>query len=77
MAQIQFKATRKNSLSASGYRQIEKSGDLSFDDAADSDDVILLRLQDKGGGKVIIDCDKATGVFSIKFPDGVFELSND
>lgn len=61
---IKFKATlRKHD---SGYARIEKSGDLDFDKMG-SDDGVLLYLKD--GGRVIIDCDFKTKVFSVKVDD--------
>lgn len=70
--QIKFKASRKKSRSCDGYRQIIKSGDLQYDSIEMSDDGIILLRDDyesgkKLGGRIIIDCDKKTGIFSLKF----------
>ncbi len=64
---IKFKATRRNAMSCDGYRQLVKSGDLVYDVARESDDTLIIykeSLKDQG---IIIDCDKKTGEFSIKF----------
>ncbi|MBI4029168.1 MAG: hypothetical protein HY376_02280 [Candidatus Blackburnbacteria bacterium] len=67
MAEIIFKASRRNSGSHSGYRQIEKRGDLEHDQAGMSDDVIILYPSRIVEDKIIIDCDKKTGEFHLKF----------
>ena len=67
MAEIIFRATRRKSGSASGYRQIEKRGDLQHDQAGNSDDVIILYPDKIKDGNIIIDCDKKTGEFHLKF----------
>jgi len=59
--ELKFKATRKHAVSASNYRQIWKQGDL--DDSGESDDVINLR----DIKQIIIDCNKKTGVFTLKY----------
>lgn len=67
MREIKFKATRRSS---SGWRILEKSGDLAFDREAISGDIISLRTAN--GAKVAIDCDGKTGVYRIFFDDDVF-----
>ena len=67
MAEIIFKASRRNSGSCPGYREIIKKGDLKFDQAENSDDVIILYVDQIQRNKIIIDCDKKTGEFHLKF----------
>ena len=68
MAEIIFKATRRQSASCPGYRQIEKNGDTEHDMAQLSDDVIILYTHElKPRSRVLIDCDKKTGEFHLKF----------
>ncbi len=67
MSEIRFKATRRVSSSSGSYREIVKSGDLKFDWAGDSDDVINIPKEAISGQRIIIDCNKETGEFSIKF----------
>lgn len=68
MSEIIFKATKRVSSSCDGYRQIEKRGDLTHDSAGLCDDVIYIpvRLLDERYA-LIIDCDKKTGEFRLKF----------
>lgn len=69
---IKFKATRRKD--SSGYRAISKSGDIQYDQDANSHDGIWLRA--KGSRtRVMIDCDHKTGVFSLKF-DGQYFLES-
>lgn len=69
MAEIHFKATRRRD---SGYRVLEKSGDLQFDGDPNSRDGIWLTHSN--GDRTMIDCNGKTGVFSIKFVDSNFEV---
>lgn len=64
MSEIKFKATRRKH--GSGYREIEKSGDLRYDFDPNSKDGIWLHAPD-GRRLIMIDCDYKTGVFSLKF----------
>lgn len=68
MSEIIFKATKRVSSSCDGYRQIEKRGDIVHDLSGGSDDVIYLpvRILDERYA-IIIDCDKKTGEFRLKF----------
>ncbi len=66
MAEIIFKAGENNSRSCEEYREIIKSGDLEHDMLQYSDDAIILDTQ-KIGSKIIIDCDRVTGEFHLKF----------
>jgi len=70
MSEIKFKATRRKH--SSGWREIEKSGDLQFDGDRNSRDGIWL--YPKNGKRIFIDCDNATGVFRIVFDDKEFEV---
>ena len=70
MAEITFKQTRRNSGSCDGYREIKKDGDLKYDMCAISDDVINIYTKDHH--RITIDCNKKTGVFSIKFDGDKF-----
>lgn len=63
--EIKFKATRKKH--DSGWAEIQKSGDLIFDRAGDSSDVIIFYLKD--GGEVKIDCDFKTKEFRLLIDD--------
>ena len=68
MAEIIFKASRRNSGSCPGYREIIKKGDLKYDQAENSDDVIILYPNKmEAAGRIIIDCNKETGEFHLKF----------
>jgi len=69
MSEITFKATRATSRSCSTYRAIEKKGDLKYDIANTSDDVIII-YPNRDNPRITIDCNKATGEFSIKFDEG-------
>lgn len=66
MSEIIFKATRLTSRSCDSYRQIEKKGDLKYDIANNSDDVIII-YPNKDNPRITIDCNKETGEFSLKF----------
>lgn len=68
MAEIFFKATRRQSQSAEDYRQIVKRGDLGYDQSRDSDDVIHLYVEANGKTlRIGIDCNKKTGEFRLFF----------
>jgi hypothetical protein len=71
MATITFKAKKSISRSCEDYRAIDKQGDLQFDTAEGSDDVIILYGKE-GKQRITIDCNKKTGVFSLKFRDKDF-----
>jgi hypothetical protein len=74
MAKINFKAGRRSSRSCDDYREIIKSGDIKNDMAYDADDVIHIWPAD--GTRVIIDCDKKTGEFRLKFtPNPKYEIN--
>lgn len=60
---LDFKATRKNSNSCPSYRQIEKSKS-QYDLANSSDDTMVIMT--KNGTRIIVDCDKTSGVFTIQ-----------
>ena len=66
MATITFKAKKTTSNSCKDYRAIDKDGDLNYDLAHGSDDVIILYGKE-GKQRITIDCNKKTGVFSLKF----------
>ncbi len=66
MSEIRFRAGRRSSSSCSGYREIIKSGDLQLDMLEGSDDAISISKEHLTG-RIIIDCNKKTGEFSIKF----------
>ncbi len=65
MAEIKFKAGRRSSRSCSDYREIIKTGAIEHDMAFESDDVI--HIWPEANSRVIIDCNKRTGEFTIKF----------
>ena len=67
MKEIKFKASRKLSRSNKDYRKIIKSGSLEFDIDREDDDVITIREDSITGYKILIDCDKETGEFNIRF----------
>lgn len=69
---IKFKALRGSS---EGYRQIKKSGDLQYDHDMSAKDVLLLRTKDCQH-RIVIDCDKKTGEFTISF-SGEWELNSE
>lgn len=69
MGKIQFKATRR--LHDSGYRLLDKSGDLKYDQDANSRDGVWLYI--KGGGRVFVHC-KKDGTYELMFDDDKFEL---
>lgn len=73
MAEIKFKATRRKH--SSGYREIDKSGDLQYDFDPNSSDGIWIHLKDGSRTRVMIDCDHKTGVFSLKFDGDKFEVN--
>jgi len=65
--EIRFKATRRKH--DSGYRIIEKRGDMEYDADRNSKDGIWLWLPDLG--RISIDCDGKTGEFRVFFGEGV------
>ena len=67
MSVIKFKATRRSAVSCDGYKQMVKSGDLVHDLARESDDTLIIYKESLKNHCIIIDCDKETGEFSIKF----------
>ena len=71
--EIKFKATRKKH--DSGWAEIQKSGNLEFDRAGYSSDVIVCYLKD--GGEVKIDCDFKTKEFRLMISDNSLIKSND
>lgn len=62
LKQIRFKAERR--LHDSGYRVMEKSGDLEYDHRAEDSDVIDIRT--KGPTSIRIDCEK-NGTYRVFF----------
>jgi len=64
--EIIFKQSKEISSACNGYRKIEKRGDLSHDINRLSDDAILISVRELSGN-IIIDCDKKTGEFHLKF----------
>ena len=68
---IHFKATRKRSDSCEDYRQIEKEGDLRYDLASDSDDVITLYTKDNV--RIGIECNLSDGKFCVFFDGDQFK----
>ena len=66
--EIKFKATRRKH--SSGWAEIDKRGDLKFDQDP-SRDVISLYL--KSGGRINIDCDYKTKEFRLFTDDGLLQ----
>lgn len=62
MSKITFKATRR--LHDSGYRVLDKSGDLQYDLIHPSQDAIWLTITEPQS--IIIDCDRS-GKYFVKF----------
>lgn len=71
MAEIKFKATRR--LHSSGWRALEKSGDLQYDMDANSSDGIWIYVNKPT--RVMIDCDKQ-GYFYLKFKGDSVEIED-
>jgi hypothetical protein len=71
MSEITFKATRR--LHSSGYRHLEKSGNLEFDmDAHSSDGVWIMT---NAATMIMIDCDKS-GTYHLKFQSEKVQLED-
>lgn len=73
MARISFKATKRKH--SSGYAELDKSGDLQFDQYKYSKDGIWL--YPKNGERIFIHCDFKTKVFEVVFNEKDYELSKD
>lgn len=68
---IRFKATRR--MHDSGYRILDKSGDLEYDLMATDGDAIWLNITKPA--RILIDCDK-DGTYNIKFDGSKALLHN-
>ena len=62
MAEIKFKATRR--MYSAGYRELEKYGDLQYDQDPNSGDGVWLWVEQPT--RVMIDCNRS-GVYSLRF----------
>ncbi len=71
MSEIKFKATRR--LHDSGYRMLEKSGDMEYDLANTSNDVVYLTVAKPG--TVRIDCMK-DGTYRVFFDKDIMFIHN-
>ena len=71
MARIKFKATKRKH--SSGYAELDKSGDLQFDQDKHSKDGIWL--YPKVGERIFIHCHFGTKEFELVFSDKDFDLS--
>lgn len=71
MSKISFKATRR--MHDSGYRMLDKSGDLEYDLMATDGDAIWLTITEPQ--RIIIDCDK-DGTYNLKFDNDKAFLHN-
>lgn len=72
MVEIKFKVTRCKH--ESGWRLIDKSGDLQYDLDANAKDGIWIMVTKPG--RIFIDCEK-TGMFRIVFGSEQVEKNND
>lgn len=66
--EIRFKATKRKHNS--GYAEIDKSGDLQFDQDS-SKDIISIYVKDVG--KISIDCDYKTKTFRLFCNDNILQ----
>lgn len=62
MSTIKFKATRK--MHDSGYRLLDKSGELEYDLMANDRDAIWITITEPQ--RILIDCNK-DGTYNVKF----------
>lgn len=69
MSEITFKATRR--LHSSGYRQLEKAGNLEYDMDANSTDGVWIMVNKPT--RIMIDCDKS-GTYHLKFDSDKVDL---
>lgn len=67
MSIITFKASRKISRSHPDFRGVVKKGDTDKDLMRSCDGKIIILVKDIDYKSIIIDCNKNTGEFSIKF----------